>query len=257
MSVQGRVVWHDLNTTDVDASKRFYAELFAWSFKSEGQWDFIYKGSDATKHFGLVMKVPVPNVPSHWAPYLTVTNIDAALAALGPADGKVIVPKMPAGKTGHFAYVQDPQGAVFALWQYADTKPNPEVDTPPPPGEFCWDELLTSDPEAAKKFYGQVVGYKFEQVEMPGMPYTLFTREAKRPDGKPRQAAGMMKMPPMIPHPFWLSYVSVANCDESTERAKRLGATITMPPTNIPNIGRFTTMLDPTMAPIAILGPLP
>ncbi len=101
------------------------------------------------------------------------------------------------------------------------------------------------------------MGYKFEQVEMPGMPYTLFTREAKRLDGKPRQAAGMMKMPPMIPHPFWLSYVSVANCDESTERAKRLGATITMPPTNIPNIGRFTTLLDPTMAPIAMLGPLP
>jgi predicted enzyme related to lactoylglutathione lyase len=256
MSIQGRVVWHDLNTTDLDKSKRFYGELFSWNLKADGPWTFIQLGNDA-QHFGTVIVHDAKeNVPSHWVPYLTVENIDSAIAAVTKAGGKINVPKTPAGKTGHFSYAMDPQGAPFALWQYTgETAPKPEIDTPPPAGNFCWDELLTSDTEAAEKFYGSIIGYKTEHMEMPGMRYTLWLREAKRPDGKPRQAGGMMKLPPMVPHPFWLSYVAVENCDQSVEKAKRLGANITSPPMDIPNVGRFATMLDPTMAAIAILGP--
>ena len=254
--VQGRVVWHDHNTTDLESAKRFYGELFSWSIKSEGQWHFIYSGSDQN-HFGTINKLDGQHkIPSHWVPYFAVENIDHAIAAATKAGGKIQLPKTAAGKTGHFSYVMDPQQAVFALWQYGgESGPKPEMDGPPPAGQFCWDELITSDTASAETFYTTVIGYKTEHMEMPGMRYTLWLRDAKRPDGKPRQAAGMMKMPPGVPHPLWLSYVSVADCDASTERAKKLGATITSPPMDIPNVGRFTTMLDPTMAPIAILGP--
>jgi predicted enzyme related to lactoylglutathione lyase len=258
MSAQGRVVWHDLNTTDLEKSKRFYGELFAWHVQSEGQWSFISLGKD-TQHFGTVIQHdPKHNIPSHWVPYITVEDLDSGIAAVTKAGGNIRVPKTPAGKTGHFSYCADPQGASFALWQYSDGTPKPEQDTPPPAGNFCWDELLTSDTAAAEKFYSTIIGYGTEHMEMPGMRYTLWLRPnaSKRPDGKTRQAGGMMKLPPMVPHPFWLSYVAVADCDQSVEKAKRLGANITSPPMDIPNVGRFATMLDPTMAAIAILGPL-
>jgi uncharacterized protein len=255
MSNQGRFVWHDLNSTNVQAAKGFYGEMFGWKFKTEAQWDFIYTGSDPTAHFGTLMKLEAKGVPSHWVPYCTVQNIDTAIATATSSGAKIIVPKMPAGKAGFFSYVQDPQGAVFSLWQYNEGQAEPERDAPGPVGSFCWDELLTSDPAAAEKFYGQVVGYHTKKMDMPGMPYNIFERDSKRPDGTTRQGAGMMKKPDMMPVSAWMSYVSVSNCDASVDKAKRLGANILMPGMDIPNVGRFASMMDPSGAAISILQP--
>jgi predicted enzyme related to lactoylglutathione lyase len=255
MSMQGRVVWHDLNTNDIDKSRRFYSELFGWNIDMQGQWNFIGAANE-TQHFGTMMQLDASlGLPSHWLPYLTVENLDAAIAAVPGAGGKILLGKMPAGTTGHFSYVADPQAAAFALWQYSDATGKPEQDTPPPAGHFVWDELVTSDPAAAEKFYSSLIGFKTEKVEMPGMQYTLWLRDAKRPDGKPRQAGGMMQLPPTVSHPFWLSYVAVDDCDASAARAKSLGATIVSPPMNIPNVGRAATLLDSTQAAVAIIGP--
>ena len=60
-----------------------------------------------------------------------------------------------------------------------------------------------------------------------------------------------------MPHSFWLPYVHVENTDAVTDKAKRLGATITSPPMDIPNVGRFATWLDPQHAAIAVLQPKP
>jgi predicted enzyme related to lactoylglutathione lyase len=65
----------------------------------------------------------------------------------------------------------------------------------------------------------------------------------------------MMKSPPGVPHSFWLTYVAVDNCDKRCERAPRLGANVTVKPTDIPNVGRFACWLDPQQAAIAILQP--
>jgi predicted enzyme related to lactoylglutathione lyase len=260
MSVQGRVVWHDLNTSNVEQAKGFYGELFGWRFESQHGMTFIHVGSDKD-HCGTVMALDKSrNLPSHWLPYFAVNNLDTAVTAVTKSGGKIHMAKQAVPKAGEFAVAADPQHATFVLWQYSEQMPKAEVDgnmsLADSAGRICWDELLTPDPAAAEKFYSSVIGYKTESMEMGGgMKYTLFLRDEKRPDGKPRQGAGMMKMPPMVPHPFWLSYVAVKDCDQSMEKAKKLGATITMPPTEIPNIGRFSTMLDPTNAPIAIIGP--
>jgi uncharacterized protein len=255
MSNRGRVVWHDLNTNDIDGARRFYGELFGWNISAHGQWNFIAPAGEA-QHFGtMIQHEPAEKIPPHWLPYLTVTDLEAAIAKVPAAGGKILVPKMPAGTTGHFSYVSDPQGAVFALWQYADSPGKPELDAAPPAGHFCWDELLTSDPAAATKFYGELIGYASEPSAVPGMEYTLWLREAKRPDGKRRQAAGLMKLPPGMTHPCWLSYVAVAGCDQAAERAKTLGATVVFGPVNIPDVGRIATLLDPTGAAIAIISP--
>jgi hypothetical protein len=257
MSVQGRIVWHDLMTRDVEKARRFYGELFAWRIKEEGHWNLIY-GAEGDEHFGAVMPLDAGQpAPPHWVPYIAVQDLDAAVAAIPAAGGKLHTGKLPAGKTGTFVIAADPQGAAFTAWQYTGSDPKPEGDTPPKPGQFCWDELLTSDPAAAEAFYRKVFGFGVDRMSMPGMDYTILLRDAKRADGKPRQAAGMMKLPPGVPHPFWLSYVAVADCDASMEKARRLGATLPMPAIDLPGIGRFTTVLDPSMAAIGILGPNP
>jgi predicted enzyme related to lactoylglutathione lyase len=122
---------------------------------------------------------------------------------------------------------------------------------------FCWDELMTTDPAAATKFYETVFGWRSEPVDMgPSGTYTLLKRPGV-PDtkGADKNAAGLMKSPPGVPHSFWMTYVYVPDCDGIADKAKRLGATITMPPMDIPGIGRFSTMMDPQHASIAVIAP--
>ena len=56
-----------------------------------------------------------------------------------------------------------------------------------------------------------------------------------------------------MPYSFWLPYVHVDDTDALCERATRLGAKVTVPPTDIPNVGRFACWLDPQQASIAVL----
>jgi predicted enzyme related to lactoylglutathione lyase len=153
-------------------------------------------------------------------------------------------------EVGQFAFTADPYGAAFAPMHYVGKdagKPEPER---PGMWTFCWDELSTPDPEAAARFYASVFGWGSETMDMGGgMKYTLLKRQGAR------DAGGIMKMMPGTPHPFWMAYVSVEKADATTEKAKRLGATVIVPPTDIPNVGRFACYMDPQHAAIAVLQP--
>jgi len=254
MSVQGRIVWHDLMTKDLEASRRFYGALFGWRFVAAGPMELI-EGPAGEHHFGAMMALDAAApMPSHWVPYVAVNDLDAALATVPKAGGRLHTRVMEAGQTGRFAVVGDPHGAVVTAFQYTASAPKPERDAPPPPGLFCWDELMTPDPDAAAAFYATVFGLGVEHLDMPDFGrYSIFLRDAVDAEGKRRNAAGMMKMPPGVPHPFWLSYVAVADCDAAVAKAQALGATPTSPPMNVECVGRFATLLDPQMAPFAVL----
>jgi predicted enzyme related to lactoylglutathione lyase len=257
MNVQGSVVWNDLNTSDIAKASSFYSELFGWEVREEGHWNLIYaRGNTTNEHFGAMMKLrPEMHAPPHWIPYFAVNDLEDAMAKVKANGGALHTSKMSAGTTGEFAVAGDPQGAAFVLWQYKSDTGKSDPDGMPPPGKFVWDELMTSDVEGAKKFYSAVIGWEAEDVPMPGMTYTLWNRPGTKraDDGKPKQGGGLMALPPGVPHPFWSSYVAVADCDASAARAKELGATVVMPPTDIPNVGRFATLIDPTGAAISIL----
>jgi uncharacterized protein len=59
-------------------------------------------------------------------------------------------------------------------------------------------------------------------------------------------------MPPMVPHAHWMSYLAVKDVDTSTKNAKEMGCKVIVPPTDIPNIGRFSAIDDPTGAGVAL-----
>jgi uncharacterized protein len=108
-------------------------------------------------------------------------------------------------------------------------------------------ELNTPDLVAAKKFYGALFGWQFQDMDMgPGGIYSTF-----KPDTGP--GGGMMSME--SGNPGWLAYVGVDDINVSTEKARSLGATIHVGPQEIPNVGWFTVMADPTGRTIAIFQP--
>lgn len=116
----------------------------------------------------------------------------------------------------------------------------------PTPGTFCWNELLTGDPPAAVEFYTRLFGWT-ARVMPAGTPreYTVFVTGD-------RQVAGMMRLPAAGVPPHWLSYVAVERVDATVEAAVRLGARLLQPATDIPGIGRFAVLQDPTDAVFAV-----
>jgi len=114
---------------------------------------------------------------------------------------------------------------------------------------FVHMELATTDLAKAKEFYGELFGWKFDDQMMgPGMIYSLFV-----PDSGPR--GGAYSMPGMPPG--WLAYVGVEDIDESTEKAKSLGATVVKDVMEIPHVGWMSIVVDPTGATIAMFEPMP
>ena len=250
-----RFVWHDLNTKDLQGSQRFYGEIFNWTFKADADYVHISAGDQMIG--GMRQLGPQEPYPTNWIGYIAVDNVEATVGKITSAGGKVFMPATALPNVGTFAVTADPSGGVFSPWKSARAEEDVERKGMPAPFTFSWDELMTTDPDAAAKFYASVFGWKPNAMPMPGgMTYTLFERPGVTNDkGEPMSAGGMMKSPPGVPYSFWLPYVAVDDTDSRCERATRLGGKVTVPPTDIPNVGRFACWMDPQGASIAVIQP--
>ncbi len=112
---------------------------------------------------------------------------------------------------------------------------------------FSWNELMTTDVAGAKVFYGELLGWAMEDMQL-NMPYTM-----ARAGGK--EAGGIMAIPPelngMVPQ--WGGYVTVHDVDASAVQAQELGGKLLVPPTDIPSVGRFCVIQDPQGATLSLI----
>jgi predicted enzyme related to lactoylglutathione lyase len=111
---------------------------------------------------------------------------------------------------------------------------------------FVHIELHTQDPDKAKKFYSELFDWTLE--EYPDMNYTIINVG----EGT---GGGMMKSPVPDATPQWVPYVLVDDVTASTEKAKSLGATVLEGVTEIPDMGWFSMLVDPTGAAFALWKP--
>ena len=258
MGGKSRFVWHDFMAADVDGAKRFYGELFGWTFKP-GDHDYLHIQQKGQEIGGMMQIDPQQQkgVPPHWIGYVAVDNVDAAVSAIQKAGGqKYHQESIP--NVGTFAICADPQGAVFSAFHHTGRgSGEPERDDRNERYRFCWDELITSNPDAAVKFYESVFGWSHEHMDMGGFRYTLLKRPGVKDamTGSDKNAAGLMQTPPGMNQTFWLTYVSVENADATCDKAKKLGAQVMKAPEDIPNVGRFAVLMDPQHGGFAVLQP--
>src|SRR5688572_17022052 len=123
----------------------------------------------------------------------------------------------------------------------------------PKTGSFCWLELATTDQEAAKRFYPTLFGWTAEDMPMgPEMTYTMFRLGGKDVGG------GYKLVKEQVDNhapPHWMPYIRVDSADESASKAVKSGARQIVPPSDIPRVGRFALLQDPTGAHISIFQP--
>ena len=109
--------------------------------------------------------------------------------------------------------------------------------------KFVWYDLMTPDMTASAKFYSHVVGWKVAENAMPGMDYAIITQGDT-------QVGGMMPPPPLTKGmpPMWNGYIYADDVDAAAQKAVGLGGTIIQSAQDVPGIGRFAAVADPSGA---------
>jgi predicted enzyme related to lactoylglutathione lyase len=245
----GLVGWVDLMTSDVEAARAFYSDLFGWTSQDMPtpmgpNYTQFYKDGKVVAGMGpLPPDMSAAGVPSQWNSYVIVEDLDSKLAKVGPAGGQVVMPAMDVMTQGRMAMVADPSGAVIGLWQPQDHQGAELFSVP---GAQTWNELQSRDVEAAMPFYEAVFGWRWVDSGQPG--YWMANLDSKPGDDKSNAGAmGMPEgVPPEVPS-FWGVYFAVADCDAALARATELGATVTFPVMEMGPM-RFAGITDPTGA---------
>jgi predicted enzyme related to lactoylglutathione lyase len=118
---QRRFCWNELLTRDVEAARSFYRTMFGWGSEDHDMGTMTYTiFTDGEERVGGMLPMPahIPaEVPAHWFSYIMVTDVDAEVAKLRKAGGRVEREPFQVGDFGRAAIVADPTGAHFALWQ--------------------------------------------------------------------------------------------------------------------------------------------
>jgi uncharacterized protein len=119
----GAISWSELLTSDVAGAKKFYSELFGWTFEDMPMDQMTYSIVKANKdEVGGIMPIPpdAPPMPPAWGLYITVDNVDAvAEQAIGMGAKVAMAPKEIPG-VGRFCVLQDPQGAFISIISYCN-----------------------------------------------------------------------------------------------------------------------------------------
>jgi hypothetical protein len=241
--IPGKFVWFEHISNNVGKAREFYGALFGWKTDPVDMggtpYPMIQNGTEGIGGFRDAMA----GVPNHWMSYMSVADVDASAKAAQQAGAKILMPPTDFSPVGRGATLADPQGAAFSIWKSAD---GDQADVERAPiGNWCWNELMTTDAGGALKFYESVFGY--EHDTMPGPSGTYYLLKSK---GVMR--AGLMKNPQVNLPAFWLPYVAVADCEASVAKAKSLKAEVVVQPTDIPNMGRFAVLVDPLGAAVAV-----
>jgi predicted enzyme related to lactoylglutathione lyase len=241
----GSFSWTDLSTPDVDASRDFYGAVLGWEFEDAPIPDEAGGGFYRMAHIGgrsaAAMYESTERHPA-WASYVTVDDVDAAAARATELGATPMGEPFDVMDTGRMALFQDPTRAVLALWQPGSSIGAEIVNRH---GALTLNQLNTSDPDAAQRFYEALFDWRVEQVSAGDMPYWgIYNGD--------RLNGGMAPLPPDSPAPsHWLVYFGTDDVEASAEQIGSLGGTVMVPPREVPG-GRILVAQDPQGAVFAL-----
>lgn len=242
----GTFCWADLMTTDTEAAKSFYGELFGWEFEDTevppgGTYTSLRLDGDA---IGGLYELPAEQqgqgVPPSWFNHVSTDDADATSAKVSELGGKVLMGPMEVMENGRTMMIQDPTGAVIGAWQPKEQIGATRVNDP---GCLTSNELSTNDIDAAIDFYSKLFGWRIEDADTGGGPrYWLINHDgaAKGRNGGMRELSPEQEGVP----PHWMPYFTVESVSDAIEKVDGAGGTAHAGPIEIPS-GRIAVLGDP------------
>jgi predicted enzyme related to lactoylglutathione lyase len=241
MYTPGTFCWTDLTTTDQTAAKIFYSGLFGWEAADAPVGDGVVYSIMKVDGRDVAAISPQPQqqrdagVPPLWNSYVSVESADATLERARELGATVHAPAFDVMDVGRMGVVQDPQGAYFLAWEPKSRIGAALVNAP---GALCWNELGTTDTDAAARFYGDLFAWSVEEVAGGPMPYLTVKNAAGWNNGGIRPV-----MPPGRP-PSWIVYFGTGDLAASLAAVNELGGGQLMGPIDI-GMGKIAVVRDP------------
>ena len=260
--IPGVPCWVDTSQPDPEAAVQFYSGLFGWEFE-----DVMPPGADGSYFIGRMRGGDVAAVGSItndaepvavWNTYIWSDSVDAVASLVAGAGGGVLAEPFDVMDAGRMAVFADPEGAVFNVWQAKQHRGAQIVNEP---GSLNFNGLNTRDPEAAKRFYGQVFGWQTLAIGGGFEAWTLraygdhlaLDRPTIRQEMVDMGAPGFEdvvatlnaigdEQPDTPAH--WSVTFAVADADATAEKAQELGGKVVMAPFDAPWV-RTTVIADP------------
>jgi uncharacterized protein len=248
-TIPGKFTWFEHVSSDPGRAQAFYAELFGWSVQAfaDGSSYEMIVAPDGSLLGGYA--APRAGERACWLSFVSVQDVDATARAAVAAGGSIIVPPADMQGVGRKARIADAQGAE--LWVLHTNAGDPPDRRLAPDGTFFWNELHTTAVDDAVAFYTGVFGYT--HVPMGSTSQNAYHVMESAGEGR----GGITSHLPAGAAPHWLPYVHVADADATLERALEHGATVRVEAMDIPTIGRFGVLQDPTGAILAVMKPMP
>ncbi|MBW2388544.1 MAG: VOC family protein [Deltaproteobacteria bacterium] len=248
--MHGQFSWIDLMTPDLRASRMFYCELFDWDMVDHpsdqaGLYvEFQFGGRSVAGMGAMPAELRNSGMPAVWSSYIDVDDVDATVEEAEALGATIEMPPTQVMAAGRMAILTDPVGAQISLWQAGEHIGAALVNHPT---SLCWNELVTSNIDESIRFYRNLFDWKFRRSDDAGSTYYEILNED-------RENGGMIEMTDDwgATPPHWMPYISVLDCDETIEKAIKLGATVEMDPIDI-ETGRFCVIIDPQGAPITAI----
>jgi hypothetical protein len=242
--------WYELMTTDPTAATGFYAGLLGWKTEAYPDPGMQYTVvSTAAGGLGgiatLSAEAKAMGVPPNWMGVVRVSDTDAAAGRCKELGGAVHVGPFDIPNVGRYAVLADPTGAAFSVLQPA----GPDGDTPTTLelGRVSWNELWTSDCDAAWAFYQAMFGW-VETGKMDMGPQGVY-RMYGLPDGK-TSLGGIAARMPEQPANAWIYYFNVADIVACAAALQSAGGRVIMGPHDVPG-GKILIAMDPQGAVFA------
>ncbi len=242
--VPGTFCWVELATTDPEASKSFYSQLLGWNWSDMPMSEtMVYTMLQKNDRFvgGLYQmhqEMLDQGMPPAWWCYISTDDLEAATNRVREAGGAVFNGPFDVFDAGSMSIAADPTGAAFCIWQ---AKEHVGAGLIHEPGSLGWNELYTTDPEAAHSFYASVFGWTRETHQVG--PEAEDYHEFRLGDA---HVGGMIQIKPSwgeVP-PNWGTYFCVEDIDASFQKAQDLGAKVVVPIMAESDI-RFCYLQDP------------
>jgi predicted enzyme related to lactoylglutathione lyase len=264
--IPGVPCWVDTTQPDPDAATEFYGGLFGWELE-----DVMPEGSDAKYFIGRIRGKDVGAIssqqdgdpsPPHWNTYIWVDSADETAGKVRDAGGAVLAEPFDVMEAGRMAVFADPEGAAFCVWEAKEHKGSQVVNEH---GAVNFNTLQTRDRAAAETFYRAVFGWGVLDLGGGGVMWSLpgygdhlesFTpgmrenmAELDAPKGFEDVVAAINVLGDDQPDTpaHWSVTFGVDEADATAARAKELGGTVLMEPTDVP-WARMTVVADPAGA---------
>jgi len=247
----GKLIWLDLETTDLPGAKRFYRALFGWEYRDyhAGGVDYTVALANGNPVAGLVRR-RIKNETerrSAWLPFFSVADVTATFEQALKAHAQVRSEPEKLPLRGRQARLTDPEGAVFALLNSSSGDPSDDSN-PKALGTWSSPFLLVRDPAAEAVFYQALFGYA-----ALGAPTDTGFERIRLSSG-PHERASVRQLPGDADamRPQWIGCVRVFSSADTAREAVKLGGHILAAKTRASHGASITLLEDPTGAAFGV-----